>query len=102
MGFPGFIGLGFRALGILGVRFQGFGLVALQFMDFVVVLGLQGLYHAKGGGVQQSASIGASIITIGFWGTLYNTYNKEPPKIVLVIRKVPILVVLQHGVGEDI
>ena len=25
------------------------------------------------------------IIRIGFWGPLYYNYNKEPPKIVLVI-----------------
>ena len=36
-------------------------------------------------------SIGALIITIGFWGSLYYNYNKEPPKIVLAIMKAPFL-----------
>ena len=27
-------------------------------------------------------NIGALMIRIGFWGLLYYTYNKEPPKIV--------------------
>ena len=30
-------------------------------------------------------SIGAVIIRIGFWGPFYYNYNKEAPKIVLVI-----------------
>ena len=30
-------------------------------------------------------NIGALIIRRGFWGPLYNNYDKEPPKIVLVI-----------------
>ena len=29
--------------------------------------------------------IGALLIRIGFWGPLYYNYNKEPPKIELVI-----------------
>ena len=28
----------------------------------------------------ERATIGALIIRIGFWGSLYCTYNKEPPK----------------------
>ena len=31
------------------------------------------------------------IIRIGFWGILYHKYIKEPPKIVLVSIKAPIL-----------
>ena len=29
----------------------------------------------------QGFNVGASIIRIGFWGSLYYTRNKEPPKI---------------------
>ena len=35
--------------------------------------------------------IGALIIRIGFWGPFYYNYNQEPPTIVLVILKAPIL-----------
>ena len=38
-----------------------------------------------------SANMGALIIRIGFWGPLYYNCNKEPPKIVWVIMKAPIL-----------
>ena len=31
-------------------------------------------------------NIGALIIRIGFWGILYYTYNKEPPKPIVIIK----------------
>ena len=34
--------------------------------------------------------MGTSIIRIGFWGPLNYTFNKEPPKILLVIIQAPI------------
>ena len=36
-------------------------------------------------------TIGALIVRIGFWGPSYYKYNKEPPKILLVIIWAPIL-----------
>ena len=33
----------------------------------------------------QQINIGALIIRIGFWGRLYYTSNKEPPKVLLMI-----------------
>ena len=33
--------------------------------------------------------MGALIIRIGFWGILYHSSNKEPPKMVLVFIKAP-------------
>ena len=41
--------------------------------------------------------LGALIIRIGFGGPLNYSYNKEPPKIVLVIIKAPMLYQLQPG-----
>ena len=48
---------------------------------------------SRADGVQGVGSkIGALIIRIGFWGPIiYYSYNKEPPKIVEVIFKAPIL-----------
>ena len=39
--------------------------------------------------LQHDHDIGALIIRIGFWGILYYSYNKEPPKIVQVMIKAP-------------
>ena len=38
-----------------------------------------------------AVNIGTFIIRIGFWGPLYCNFNVEPPKIVQVILKAPIL-----------
>ena len=44
--------------------------------------------------------IGTSIIRIGFWGPLNYTFNKEPPKILLVIIQAPILTpTIDHNKG---
>ena len=48
---------------------------------------MQGLVHSKMKAWGSDLHIGALIIRVGFWGPLYHNYNKEPPKIVLVIIK---------------
>ena len=60
-----FSGIEFGACG------SGLGGVVSGALGFLSWVGLRG-----------SFSIGALILRIGFWGPLYYSYNKDPPKIV--------------------
>ena len=37
------------------------------------------------------SNVGAKIIRLGFWGILYYNHNMEPPQLVWIIMKPPIL-----------
>ena len=37
----------------------------------------------------RAVSIGALVIRIGFWGSVYYSYNKKPPRIILVVISAP-------------
>ena len=48
----------------------------------------------------EANTTGALIIRTGFWGPLYHSYSKEPPKIVLVIISAPILEVIKDATSK--
>ena len=67
MGFEG-LGFGFASLGFEDLGFEGPLFFVLWFVPGLCCF------------AAERTNIGALIIRIGFWGPLYYSYIKEPPK----------------------